>query len=127
MEQLHLGLISTPFGFASTAMDVVSGAIYTNLQRHTGGRGSGKIAPEFIKTPAQGAATSVLLATSPLVDGIGGRYFVDCHETFVVDKRSGTLEGVAGYAVDPDNAARLWHVSETLVAQAVPTVAEKSA
>jgi NAD(P)-dependent dehydrogenase (short-subunit alcohol dehydrogenase family) len=32
------------------------------------------------KTPEQGAATSVLPATSPLLEGIGGRYFEDCNE-----------------------------------------------
>ena len=32
------------------------------------------------KTPEQGAATSVLVATSPLLDGVGGRYFEDCNE-----------------------------------------------
>lgn len=107
-----------------TANALMPGAIYTNLQRHTGGRGSGKVPPELIKTIAQGAATSVLLATSPLLDGIGGRYFVDCNETNVIDKRSGTLDGVARYAVDPDNADRLWETSETLVAQAAPTFAK---
>ena len=33
-----------------------------------------------VKTVEQGAATSVLLATSPLLDGVGGRYFEDCNE-----------------------------------------------
>ena len=32
------------------------------------------------KTPEQGAATSVLVATSPLLEGIGGGYFEDCNE-----------------------------------------------
>ncbi|MFE2834826.1 hypothetical protein ACFXI6_28060, partial [Streptomyces mirabilis] len=43
-----------------------------------------------------------------------GRYFVDCNETEVIDRRSGTLHGVARYAVDPDNARRLWTLSEQL-------------
>lgn len=107
-----------------TANALMPGAIYTNLQRHTGGRGSGKVPPELIKTPEQGAATSVLLATSPLLDGIGGRYFIDGNETETVDARSGTLAGVARYALDPDNAARLWDVSETLVAEANSSLAE---
>jgi hypothetical protein len=94
------------------------GAIYTNLQRHNGGRGSGKVPAELIKTIEQGAATSVLLATSPLLDGIGGRYFVHCNETDTVDKRSGTLHGVARYALDPDGAQRLWSLSENLLATA---------
>ncbi|MEV7158376.1 SDR family NAD(P)-dependent oxidoreductase [Streptomyces misionensis] len=99
-----------------TANALMPGAIYTNLQRHTGGRGSGRVPAHLIKTVEQGAATSVLLATSPLLEGVGGRYFVDCNETEVVDRRSGTLHGVARYAVDPDNARRLWALSRELLA-----------
>lgn len=66
------------------------GAIRTNPQRHTGGSGSGRTAPERIRTGGQGAATSVLLAASPLVEGAGGRYVDDCREAAVVDRRTGT-------------------------------------
>jgi NAD(P)-dependent dehydrogenase (short-subunit alcohol dehydrogenase family) len=61
------------------------------------------------KTPEQGAATSVLFATSPLLEGIGGRYFEDCNEAG--PSQPGTGRGVAPYALDPDAAARLWEVS----------------
>ncbi|MGW4669030.1 SDR family NAD(P)-dependent oxidoreductase [Streptomyces sp. NPDC004324] len=101
-----------------TVNALMPGAIYTNLQRHTGGRGSGRVPAELIKSVEQGAATSVLLATSPHLEGVGGRYFVDCDETEVVDRRSGTLHGVARYAVDPDNARRLWEVSRDLLTRA---------
>ncbi|MFJ4930107.1 SDR family NAD(P)-dependent oxidoreductase [Streptomyces sp. NPDC088736] len=101
-----------------TANALMPGAIYTNLQRHTGGRGSGRVPPELIKSVEQGAATSVLLATSPHLEGVGGRYFVDCNETEVVDRRSGTLHGVARYAVDLENARRLWAVSQDLLTRA---------
>ncbi|CAL9322849.1 SDR family NAD(P)-dependent oxidoreductase [Streptomyces griseoincarnatus] len=94
------------------------GAIHTNLQRHTSGRGSGLVPDHLIKTVEQGAAASVLLAASPLLDGVGGRYFADCNESDVVDRRTGTLHGVARYAVDPDNAGRLWALSRELLAQA---------
>jgi hypothetical protein len=90
----------------------------SNLQRRTEGRGTGTVPPEVIKTVEQGAATSVLLATSPLLAGVGGRYFADCNETEVVDRRTGTLHGVARYAVDPGNARRLWELSEELLADA---------
>ncbi|MGW2225919.1 SDR family NAD(P)-dependent oxidoreductase [Streptomyces formicae] len=101
-----------------TANALMPGAIYTNLQRHTGGRGSGRVPAELIKTVEQGAATSALLATSPLLEGVGGRYFVDCNETEIVDRRSGTLHGVARYAVDPAGARRLWDLSQDLIAGA---------
>jgi NAD(P)-dependent dehydrogenase (short-subunit alcohol dehydrogenase family) len=67
------------------------------------------------KTVAQGAATSVLLAASPTVEGVTGRYFEDCAPAAAVTERAGAIAGVAPYALDPDNAARLWTVSEGLL------------
>ena len=63
------------------------------------------------KTIEQGAATSVLVATSPLLEGVGGRYFEDCNEAPVVDADPEAAFGVATYAVDLEAAARLWQVS----------------
>ena len=89
------------------------GAIATNLQKHTGGL---KTPVERRKTPEQGAATSVLLAASPLLNGIGGRYFEDCNEAERVDRRAENFSsGVAPYALDDENARRLWSVSMNLV------------
>jgi NAD(P)-dependent dehydrogenase (short-subunit alcohol dehydrogenase family) len=69
------------------------------------------------KTPEQGASTSVLLAASPFVDGITGRYFEDCNEAVLVDRApEGTGGGVAPYALDPANAERLWELSLRLIA-----------
>jgi NAD(P)-dependent dehydrogenase (short-subunit alcohol dehydrogenase family) len=68
------------------------------------------------KTPEQGASTSVLLAASPLLDGITGRYFEDCNEAVLVDRApEGTGGGVAPYALDPANAERLWELSLRLI------------
>lgn len=102
-------------GDGITTNAVMPGAIFTNLQRYTDGKGTGRTPAEQFKTTQQGAATSVLLATSPRLQGIGGRYFVDCNETTTVDCRTGTLAGVARYALDPSNAIQLWDVSEQLV------------
>jgi NAD(P)-dependent dehydrogenase (short-subunit alcohol dehydrogenase family) len=88
------------------------GAIATKLQKHTGGL---RTPPERQKSPQQGAATSVLLAASPLVEGVGGRYFEDCNEAAVVYRRTAEYMGVAPYAIDPDNARRLWDVASKLV------------
>jgi NAD(P)-dependent dehydrogenase (short-subunit alcohol dehydrogenase family) len=96
---------------------VMPGGIFTNLQRHTQGRGSGTTPPEMMKSVEQGAATSVLVATSPLLNGVGGRYFEDCAEASVLDKRGAPLHGVAPFALDADNARRLWTVSEALLAE----------
>ncbi|MFI7120716.1 SDR family NAD(P)-dependent oxidoreductase [Amycolatopsis sp. NPDC049868] len=98
-----------------TANAVMPGAVYTNILRHMGGDSAGKIPAELIKTVEQGAATSILLATSPLLEGVGGRYFADCNEAETVDRRTGTLQGVAHYALDPDGAERLWTLSEKLL------------
>lgn len=88
------------------------GAIATNLQKHTGGL---KTPAERRKNTEQGAATSVLLAASPLLEGIGGRYFEDCNEALVVDRRSADFTGVASYAVDAENARRLWEIASQLI------------
>ncbi|WP_394622265.1 SDR family NAD(P)-dependent oxidoreductase [Lentzea sp. JNUCC 0626] len=103
-----------------TANAVMPGAILTNLQRHTGGQGSGTMPAALLKTPEQGAATSVLVATSPLLEGIGGRYFNDCNEAQTVDRRGELprLQGVARYALDPEAAERLWTYSENLLEKA---------
>ena len=84
------------------------GAIATNLQRHTGGL---KTPPERRKTTQQGAATSVLLAASPLLEGVGGHYSEDCQEAQTVTRRPDDYRGVAGYALDAANAERLWELS----------------
>ena len=89
------------------------GAIATNLQKHTGGL---KTPPERRKNPAQGAATTILLAASPLLEGVGGRYFEDCNEAETVLRRPADYRGVAAYALDPANAERLWNVALALIA-----------
>jgi NAD(P)-dependent dehydrogenase (short-subunit alcohol dehydrogenase family) len=111
-------------GDGITANALNPGGIATRLQRHVGGAEYMKQAAErfsragtALKTAEQGAATSVLLATSPQLEGIGGRYFEDCNEASVIERRDETtIRGVAPYALDPDNARRLWEVSLDLVA-----------
>jgi len=76
---------------------------------------SGELALPPQKTVEQGAATSVLLAASPTVEGVTGRYFEDCAPSEPVAERAGAVAGVAPYALDPENASRLWTVSEALV------------
>ena len=70
-------------------------------------------APIRFKTIAQGAATSVLVATSSQLEDIGGRYFEDCNEAekLRLETASTAPSGVAPYALDPDAAERLWALS----------------
>jgi NAD(P)-dependent dehydrogenase (short-subunit alcohol dehydrogenase family) len=107
-----------------TANAVHPGSIIeTNLARHLNQETFARITaqPGFTyKTVEQGAATSVLLATSPQLKGIGGHYFEDCEEAVLLDSTtqdvSGIAHGVADYALDPAAAERLWHVSLELLA-----------
>jgi NAD(P)-dependent dehydrogenase (short-subunit alcohol dehydrogenase family) len=112
-------------GDGITANAVHPGAIAeTNLSRHmnreelTALRESGDFR---FKTIEQGAATSVLVATTSQLDGIGGRYFEDCNEARTLSMSTGNDDegtysplresGVASYALDPGNARRLWELS----------------
>jgi NAD(P)-dependent dehydrogenase (short-subunit alcohol dehydrogenase family) len=90
------------------------GAIRTNPQRHVDGNLRTPL--ELRKSPQQGAATSVLLATSPLLEGVGGRYFEDCNEAERVTRRAEDFHGVAPYALNPANADCLWDESMDMLA-----------
>jgi NAD(P)-dependent dehydrogenase (short-subunit alcohol dehydrogenase family) len=99
------------------------GGIITPLQRHLPkqemiDRGwitaDGTPNPAF-KTTEQGAATSVFAAAHPLVEGVGARYFEDVAEAEPFrDDAPG--RGVKDYALDPEQAERLWALSERLLA-----------
>jgi NAD(P)-dependent dehydrogenase (short-subunit alcohol dehydrogenase family) len=114
-------------GDGITANALMPGGIWTPLQRHWSAEQRAAAEEQarraesaglfHMKTPAQGAATSVFLATSPLVAGVGGRYFEDCQEAEVVERLDG-IHGVVPHALDPDAARRLWDVSEQLVSAA---------
>jgi len=111
-------------GEAITANALMPGGIWTPLQRHWSDERRAAAEEEArqgeesgafrMKSVEQGAATSVFVATSPQVEGIGGRYFEDCHEAEVVEQLDG-LAGVLPHALDPDDARRLWDVSEELL------------
>jgi NAD(P)-dependent dehydrogenase (short-subunit alcohol dehydrogenase family) len=96
---------------------LMPGSIRTGLQRHIDPEWYERVREQLkdvmpVKSPEQGAATSVLLAGSPLVDGISGRYFEDVKEAQIVHERGEIgARGVAGYALDPGNAERLWELS----------------
>ena len=101
---------------------LMPGGIATPRQRHLPAHYAEQALEAFraagtdFKSVEQGAATSVLLAASPLLDGIGGRYFEDCNEAVVVNRRGGPGRGgVAPYALDPANAERLWELSLKLI------------
>ena len=68
-----------------------------------------------VKSIEQGAATSTLLAASPLVEGVTGWYFEDCQEA--APNQPGIRRGVAAFALDPEHARRLWEISLGMVSE----------
>ena len=86
---LHPGVVSTGFGAEDPA--TVQRVFIPFLR-------------PFMKTPAQGAATSIHLASAPDLEQVSGRYFADSKP-----KRS------AQRSYDEAAAARLWQVSADLV------------
>ncbi|MFJ4833583.1 SDR family NAD(P)-dependent oxidoreductase [Streptomyces sp. NPDC088747] len=99
------------------------GGILTPLQRHLPKqemveRGwideDGKLLhPDVFKSPEQGAATQVWAATSPRLAGMGGVYCEDC-DIAEPAPADGERTGVKAYAIDPEQAARLWELSAEL-------------
>ena len=101
---------------------VAPGSVPTNLTRHLGRPAGVTLADDLRKTVEQGAATSILLAVSPLLDGVSGRYFADCAEALPLTRRpamnpvtSEFMNGVAPYALDPAAAERLWEESARMI------------
>ena len=107
-----------------TANALMPGGIMTNLQRHVSrevtdrweqGRRDGTVT---FKTPQQGAATSLVAAVAPQLDGIGSLYLEDCEQAPTVDDDAEASRGVRRWALDPDAARRLWEVSSALLEDA---------
>jgi NAD(P)-dependent dehydrogenase (short-subunit alcohol dehydrogenase family) len=99
---LHPGAIITQLGRHLVQED------YEFLQKRNSGM-------QF-KSVEAGAATAVFTATAPELEGRGGLYLEDCHVAEVNDAPD-ALEGVKSYALDTNNAERLWALSEKLVGE----------
>lgn len=102
-------------GDGITANAANPGWVTTGLQRHVDDdtmRAMGALdahgdpVPQpYSRTLAEGTAGPVLLAASPLVQGMTGRYFED----------TAPSANVAAHATDPDTAAWLWDVASRAV------------
>ncbi|BBZ78358.1 oxidoreductase [Mycolicibacterium anyangense] len=87
------------------------GVVVTELARHmTREDFSGTLANLEVTDVEHGAATTVWAATAPELDGLGGLYLEDCH--IAGPFRPGVQGGYAAFAVDPEQAARLWDWSQ---------------
>ncbi|EPH45810.1 putative oxidoreductase [Streptomyces aurantiacus JA 4570] len=104
------------------AFAVHPGSILTPLQRHIpreeqiaqGWTDADGRPAEGFKSPAQGAATAVWAATSPLLAEHGGAYCQDCDIAGPATTDDMLIGGVKPWAVDPAAAARLWQLSAEL-------------
>jgi NAD(P)-dependent dehydrogenase (short-subunit alcohol dehydrogenase family) len=107
------------------------GGIFTPLQRHLekeemialGWLGEdGELserAKAGFKTPAQGAGTTLWCATSPALNDIGGVYCENCDVADLQgDDEMARYVGVNPWAIDSDEASRLWNETEKMIANA---------
>jgi len=91
---LHPGVVSTSFGAEDPASVQ---RIFIPFLR------------PLMKTPTQGAVTSILLASAPELEQVSGRYFTD-----------GKPKKSSKVSYDEASAARLWQVSADLVVLTTP-------
>ncbi len=100
------------------------GLIATNLQGHlpeefhAGLRDMVQNGMVTMKTPQQGAATSLVASVAPEFAHSGGHYLSDCNEAAVMDDDMVATPdrlGVRRWALDQASARRLWDVSRELV------------
>jgi retinol dehydrogenase-12 len=87
------------------------GAVATRLAHNNGAfaRVVTRLLAPFFRSPESGAATSIYLASSPAVEGVTGKYFVDCRE-----------RRPSAAARDRASAERLWQLSAELTGLAGP-------
>ena len=77
-----------------------------------------ELAKNFFKSPSQGASTTLWCATSNDLNGLGGVFCEDCNiakRKSEVDESLQRYTGVANWAVDTDEATRLWELSEEII------------
>ena len=86
-NSLHPGAVASNFG--------ASGSLFFRFGT--------QLARPFLLTSAEGAATSIYLASSPDVEGVTGEYFVKCKIARPTER-----------ARNDDDARRLWTLSEQL-------------
>ena len=110
------------------AFSVHPGGIFTPLQRHLSteemqvlgwlgeDREPSEIAKAHFKSPTQGCTTTLWAATSPALADRGGEFCEDCDIAQAVPADSADIKGVRPHAVNDEAAARLWALSEKLLA-----------
>lgn len=112
------------------ALSLHPGGITSGLQKHISDDTKAKWAenPEvnnYMKSPEQGAATTMVAALAKEWEGKGGKYLEDCEEAVPEERSRPALGGkkVIGYAAHAYNPAgeeRLWKDSFGLVGLPTP-------
>jgi len=103
------------------AWAVHPGGIFSGLQRHLSPEAVAGIAEDpylktVMKTPEQGASTTVWAATAQALEGQGGKYLEDCHISKPFDVTSNHwAPGYGTWAYDVEGEAKLWEKSLELV------------
>jgi NAD(P)-dependent dehydrogenase (short-subunit alcohol dehydrogenase family) len=116
-------------GYGGRGFSVHPGGIITPLQRHLGNEEMvalgwknedgtlSEMAEKFFKSPSQGAGTTLWCATSPILDGMGGIFCENCdvaERKINLDESITRFFGVADWAIDSEEATRLWVETESL-------------
>ena len=74
-----------------------------------------ELTKNFFKTTSQGASTTLWCATNPSINNIGGVFCEDCDIAKIkseVDESMQRYFGVADWAVDVDEASKLWELTD---------------
>lgn len=112
---VHLDKLGESHGVRAFA--VHPGAILTELVRHMSKEETAASVDNaktigVMKTPEQGASTSVWCATSHQLDDLGGVYCEDTDIAEAVPANAESATGVRPWAIEPALAERLWTLSE---------------
>lgn len=117
-----VGLNERLAGRGIEAFSVHPGGIMTDLSRHLTEDDIKMFQQRLeegtlvLKTVEQGAATGVYASTAPELAGRGGSYLADCRIAEVSEDGDRSVT-VRPYAVDPQQADRLWTLSEQMLGQ----------
>ena len=107
-----------PKGVHSTSLD--PGGIDTGLQGYIpqevrDGWKKNEMIEAVMKTPDQGASTTVYAAVSPEWEGRGGTYLQDCEEAPAKAEGYSFISGYAEWALDEEKEKKLWEDSLKMV------------
>lgn len=104
------------------------GGVVTNLGRHVTFEDAvrlgwvnadGTLPQGRMKSPEEGAATPVWAAVASEIEGRGGLYLEDCAIASRWARPMPSGWGVAAASLDPDDARRLWEVTQTMIMEQV--------